>query len=64
MKVYVSMSDVQRKFLKFRERSLVSDEKIAFAVIAGDFNVDNISPSKAFSINNLYFFILILYIFC
>lgn len=42
------MSDVQREFSKFRERSLASEEKTAFAVISGDFNVDNISPSKTF----------------
>jgi len=42
------MSDVQREFSKFRKRSLLTGEMVDFAVIAGDFNVDNISPGKSF----------------
>jgi hypothetical protein len=39
-----SMTEVQDEFVEFRKRTSKPKEKVAFAVIAGDFNIDNISP--------------------
>ena len=40
------MTEVQSEFASFRNRNATCNEKVAFAVIAGDFNIDNISPGK------------------
>ncbi len=54
------MSDVQNEFSKFRQKSLKCGEKVAFAVIGGDFNVDNISPSN-FLHSYYQFFIIFMF---
>ena len=41
-----AMTEVQSEFSHFQKRTLKSGERTAFAVIAGDFNIDNISPGK------------------
>ena len=41
-----AMTEVQSEFATFRNRNAACNEKVAFAVIAGDFNIDNISPGK------------------
>jgi sphingomyelin phosphodiesterase 3 len=43
-----SMTEAQSEFNKFQKKSLKSGEKIAFAVICGDFNFDNISPGNKY----------------
>ena len=43
-----AMTEVQVEFSRFRARSLRPDEKTSFAVISGDFNIDNISPGEGF----------------
>ena len=41
-----AMTEVQAEFAAFRKRTLKEGEKETFAVIAGDFNIDNISPGN------------------
>jgi len=36
----------QREFHDFRMKTFDSNDEVVFAVIGGDFNVDNISPGK------------------
>jgi len=42
------MTEVQTEFKAFRQRTKKKDEKTNFAVISGDFNIDNISPGANF----------------
>ncbi len=41
-----AMTEVQDEFAQFRKRTSKAGERTAFAVIAGDFNIDNISPGE------------------
>jgi hypothetical protein len=41
-----AMTEVQAEFAAFRKRTLKEGEKETFGVIAGDFNIDNISPGN------------------
>ena len=40
------MTEAQSEFNQFREDTLKSNEKLTFAIICGDFNFDNMSPSE------------------
>ena len=40
------MKEAQAEFNQFRQKTLKPSEKVAFAVVCGDFNFDNISPGK------------------
>ena len=47
-----AMTEVQAEFNVFRKRNEKPGEKTAFAVISGDFNIDNISPGVLMCINH------------
>ncbi len=40
------MNEVQNEFGSFQKRTGKENEKLLFAVISGDFNIDNISPGS------------------
>jgi hypothetical protein len=42
----VTLKDVQTAFDHFRKSTARQSEEVVFAVVAGDFNFDNISPSE------------------
>lgn len=42
-----AMTELQTEFNAFRERTSREDEQVAFAVVCGDFNFDNISPGDS-----------------
>jgi hypothetical protein len=50
-----AMTEVQAEFAVFRKRNEKPGEKTAFAVISGDFNIDNISPGTLILLS--YFFL-------
>ena len=46
-----AMDEVHKVFNEFRtQNSDPENEEVSFAVIGGDFNFDNISPGKAFTL--------------
>ncbi len=47
------MTEVQTEFKAFRQRTKKKDEKTNFAVISGDFNIDNISPGANWLLSSI-----------
>ena len=46
------MDDSQKFFNDFRKNTLKPNEEVSFAIIAGDFNFDNISPGMYLQISS------------